>query len=399
MRIALDARWVFREASGIGNYTRELAGELARIPCPHRYVVYFDDAHVMASMSAAGLGNAPHVECRLLSFGVFSPRNQVWLPRELRRDAADLYHAPNYMIPLGAFPRHRRGGIACVATIHDVIPLLFPRAAPRARKARLFPLYRWIMRQVAARADAIITDSEASRADLVEQLRIGPRHHGKVKRVYCGVRMPANSGARPAGGGVPDRERMLLYVGRSDPYKNLCGTVRAFAEARRQAPFPLRLVVAGSRDSRYPEAPALARRMGLEAVVEWRGYVSDSELAALYRAADVLVHLSLYEGFGLQVADAMAAGLPVVCSRAGALPEVVGKAAVTVDPDDVLSAAQAIVRVLSDSALASRLSSEGRERAAAFTWRRAALETLAVYESLNAPDGQTAKGPSAPPAD
>ena len=176
--------------------------------------------------------------------------------------------------------------------------------------------------------------------------------------------------------------RLLLYVGRSDPYKNVTGLIRIFKAARERAPMPLRLCIAGSPDPRYPEAVRLAAELGLSDAVTWTGYLSDEALTALYRRADVLVHPSRYEGFGLQVAEAMASGTPVVCSRAGSLPEVAGDAALMFDPDDIDGFADAVVRVIVDERLSAALRAKGRVRAAGFTWARAARETLAVYRAM-----------------
>jgi glycosyltransferase involved in cell wall biosynthesis len=289
------------------------------------------------------------------------------------------------MIPFLAFPRGRSGSTACVATVHDVIPMVFPHHAPRSRKSRLYPVYRRLMIEVGRRADVILTDSRASRADVVRYLRIAPEAEAKVRTVYCGVAdrfRPAESPPTPAVG--DDEVRTVLYVGRIDPYKNLGTLIRAFARLRKTFPSPVRLRIAGPPDARYAEPAELIRSLGLQDAAEWMGYLSDEELVRCYRTADVLVHPSRYEGFGLQVAEAMACGLPVVCSNASSLPEVAGGAAVMVDPDDVDGFARAVAGILSDPSRAESLSEKGRRRAARFTWERCARETLAAYEEADA---------------
>jgi glycosyltransferase involved in cell wall biosynthesis len=292
----------------------------------------------------------------------------------LRRQGIEVYHAPNYMLPFFAFPRDRPGRIRCVVTIHDVIPLLFPDHAPRSRKARLFFLYRRLMMETARRADLIITVSEASRRDVIGQLAIPPERADRVVAVYNGVEPPA--AAPPAAGTRPP---CLLYVGRFDPYKNVPLLVRAFAALRTEAFPDLRLRLIGPPDPRYPEAGELARALGVDHAVDWAGYVSGPALDRAYREADVLVQPSRYEGFGLPVLEAMAAGTPVVCTRAGALPEVAGDAAVVVEPDDPQALASAVQRVLSDPRERSRLREAGFARVRRFTWARTAEQTLAAY--------------------
>ena len=123
--------------------------------------------------------------------------------------------------------------------------------------------------------------------------------------------------------------------------------------------------------------------MGVQDAITWTGYVSDEELVVAYQGADVLVHPSRYEGFGLQVAEAMSCGLPVICSNAGGLPEVAGDAAILLDPDNVSGFGQKIVDVLSNESLADEMSKKGLSQAAKFTWQRTAAETLAIYEEIS----------------
>jgi len=388
MKIAVDARWIFREISGIGAYTRELISHLAEVDDENEYVLIHNDRSVLdRTMDLPPVAAAPNFRAELFPAGLFSPKSQVLLPGLLRRLGVDVYHSANYMIPLLGFPRNRRGRIGCIATVHDVIPMIFPRHAPRSRKARLYPLYRRLMLETGMRADAIITDSNASRADVIEHLRIPQRSAAKVRTIYCGVSKRFTP--LPGGGSGPSASeqagmRTIFYVGRYDPYKNLAGLVKAVARAIEMCPFPLSLSVAGAPDSRYPEPEQLAAELGIEDRVRWTGYLSDKELLAAYRNADVLVQPSRYEGFGLQVLEAMACGTPVISSDRGSLPEVAGDAAVMVDPDDVEGMAGRIRDVLTDGSLASDLVSKGLRQSARFDWRKTAEETLSVYREFAA---------------
>jgi alpha-1,3-rhamnosyl/mannosyltransferase len=321
--------------------------------------------------------------CLRVPFGVFSPLSQLDLPLRLRREAVSVYHSTNYMIPLPAFPRHRRGRIKAVTTLHDVIPLLFPGHAPRSRKARLFPLYVRLMHDVARRSHAIVTDSNASARDIAACLHLGAEDRARLHTVYCGVEPRFRPGPRPDAGAAGPRR--VLYVGRCDPYKNLETLLRAFAGVAAELREPVELLVAGPPDPRYPEAPALARSLGIADRVRWTGYLSDDELVATYRRADLLAHPSRYEGFGLQIVEAMACGTPVVCSRAASLPEVAGDAAILLDPDDVDGFRRAILDVLRNPGTAARLSEKGLRQAARFTWEATARRMLAIYEQLGEP--------------
>ena len=388
MRIAIDARWIFPEISGIGAYTRELIKHLATVDTANSYSLFFDNDYLRdRTADETGFTGASNMQAHMLPYGVFSIRNQLLLPFYLKREAIDVYHSPNYMIPLLAFPANRRGSTACVVTIHDVIPMIFPHAAPRSKKSRIYPIFAWLMSQVGKKADIIISDSKASAADIIKHLRIPDSQREKVHAIYCGVSpMPSCTDRSAASKKTNTDTRILLYVGRMDPYKNLTGAIQAFAKARELCPFPMKLLVAGSIDERYPEAPRLAKKLNVDNAIEWTGYLTDSELTKAYRKADLLLHPSRYEGFGLQILEAMTCGTPVVCSNTSSLPEVAGDAAILVDPDDSDAFAVHIQRVLTDQDLAQRMSRQGREQAARFTWDKTAQQTLELYNKTGQND-------------
>jgi alpha-1,3-rhamnosyl/mannosyltransferase len=378
-----DARWILPTPSGVGVYARELALRLPGL-LPGRRFTYLArpdvDSAAFVPPDAAG-----RIAIERLPFGPFAPKNQLLLPGLLRRLGADLYHSPGFMVPFLAFRRGGGGRIRCIATIHDVIPLVVPDYAPASRTARLRPLFRFCLRETARRADVLLTVSETSRRDSVSALRLGPEDAARVRAIPNGVDsafFAAAEGRAPVRAASDTSPRTLLYVGRIDPYKNVPLLVEAFAAARSRAPWPLRLVVAGSRDPRYPEAEARARELGIADEVDFAGSIPFAELVAHYRAADLLVHPSRYEGFGLQIAEAFASGLPVLCSDGGATPETAGDAARVVPlAGGAPALADAILALLSDPAELVRLREAGLRRAASFTWDRAAREIAAAIES------------------
>ena len=375
-----DARWILPTPSGIGVYARELALRLPALLPDWRFTFLARPDADTAAFVPPDAGD--RASALRVPFGPLSPKSQLLLPGLLRRLGADLYHAPSFLVPFRAFRRGGGGRVRCVATIHDVIPLVVPDYAPRSRTARLRPLFRLALREAARRADALLTVSETSRRDIVSALRLGPADAARVRAVPNGVDpafLAAAEGRAPVRAADDPAPRTLLYVGRTDPYKNVPLLVEAFAAARARAPWPLRLVVAGSRDPRYPEAEARARALGVADAVEFTGALPFADLVARYRSADLLVHPSRYEGFGLQIAEAMAAGLPVACSDGGAAPEVAGGAARVVPLEGGAPAfADAILALLSDPAELARLREAGLRRAALFSWDRAAREIAAI---------------------
>lgn len=380
MRIALDARWIFEQISGIGCYTRELIRELAHVDRENEYLLLFEHRHLAdRTQEETGFNAAPNMQVKRAPCGLFSPRNQTWLRAFLDEHGARVYHAPNYMIPFFRFPRGRAGHIRCVTTIHDMIPLALPNHAPRSRKTRLFPLYRRLMKEVGARSDFIITVSDFSRQDTIRHLGIPPARAGQVVRVYNGVHPMFHPAVTPIEPGPQE----ILYVGRFDPYKQLVTLVEAFAQLRNTG-LRARLRVIGPPDARYPEPHERARALGLDDAISWSGYISNEALRTAYQRASVFVLPSSYEGFGLPVLEAMACGTPVVCSNATSLPEVAGDAALLVEPGRPEPLAEAIRRALTDTVLADDLRHRGLHRAKTFTWKRAAQETVEVYRRADA---------------
>lgn len=376
--IAIDARWVFRELSGIGRYTLELLRQLGQTGAAFRYIVLVRNRERRETIArAAELEGKANFEFVELPYGVFSPAGQFAAARLLRARGVAVYHSTNFMVPLPAFPRRRPHAVKGVCNIHDLIPLAHPEFTPRALKTRFFPVYRALMHEIARRVDTIATGSEASKRDIVRLLNVPA---GQIVVAPDGVEARYTPGGdKPSARGGP---KTVLYVGRSDPYKNLPGLVEALARLVREGGVDARLRIVGSPDARYPEARETAARLGVTDRVEWAGYLDETDLLQAYRNADVLALLSKYEGFGLPVLEAMACGTPVVCSNAASLPEVAGAAARLVEPGDVAGAAAALREVLTNPAEQARLRAAGLEQAKKFAWRTAAEAMLKLYGEL-----------------
>ena len=373
MKIAIDARWIFPELSGIGTYTLELIRQLVHSDRSNEYVILFQHPELLERISGlARMDEAPHTQTVQVPYGVFSIVGQLRLPGVLRRLGIDVYHSPNFMIPLPAFPRNRKGRIRCVTTVHDLIPLLFPEFAPRSKKSRLFPLYRRLMREVALRSHLILTDSANSQRDILRAMDLPEE---RVLSIPIGV----SPDFTPASG-HHEGPLTLLYVGRMDPYKNVAGVIHVLERVRKLSGLDVRLTIIGPPDARYPSPTDIARSMGVQQHLHWAGYLPMEDLLKTYRQSRALLLLSQYEGFGLPVLEAMACGTPVICSNTSSLPEVAGSAALLVDPDDVEGAACAVTRILTDPKLADDLREKGLRQASLFTWKRTAEQTLKAYE-------------------
>lgn len=378
MKVVFDARWIYDKPSGIGVYAREMMNRLPGLLSQWDFTFLFC-SEALRDRHMSGLGARGNVDARVLPYGPLSAKSQLRLPAELRKLDARLFHTPNYMMPYLAFPRQEGRHMKCIVNIHDVIPLVVEDYAPNSRTSRFKGIFRTCMKQSVLRADCVITGSEVSRRDMVSSLSLGERSASKIHVVYDGA-----GGASGLSEHVPIKTdettpRTMLYVGRMDPYKNVTGLVEALALARKRLNFPLNLVVCGPLDDRYPAAREMAARLGVSDGVRFTGFVSDAELAELYRTSDLLAHPSRYEGFGLQIVEAMRSGLPVCCTDGGSQPEIAGDAACVVKAGDSLALANAIAETLTSPATLQKMKSAGIERAKRFGWEACALQTAEFY--------------------
>jgi glycosyltransferase involved in cell wall biosynthesis len=293
-----------------------------------------------------------------------------------RRFALDVVHDPTGVAPF-LVPR-RWARFARVATIHDMVPFVHPETHERLTNL----LFRHYIPHTLPFVDRIITDSNASERDIVRFFRVRP---DGVATIPCGV--SPRFGPRSASqvfaalsryGIVPP---YLLTVGALQPRKNLVTLLEAFARLRLEG-LPHRLIIVGSKAWKSESVFGRLDDLGLGDAVVFTGYVEDSDLPALYAGAACFVFPSIYEGFGLPPLEAMACGAPVVTSNASSLPEVVGDAAITVDPHDVGGFVAAIRRIVDLPALADELRARGLERSQLFTWERAAAAHADLYHDV-----------------
>ena len=296
---------------------------------------------------------------------------QLVLPAHLRAREIDVLHSPHHTTPMIV------AGCRRVVTFHDLTFFILPERYPRSRLL-YFRSFSWAAAKVAA---MLVCPSQAVRDDIVRILHAPPEKVRPIAEAAAPAFRPIDDPA------VLDRlrydhmlpERFILSVGSLEPGKNRTTLLKAFAVLRRRG-VKQKLVVAGQRAWKYGADFRLAEDLGLKGQVIFTGYVTPGEMPALYNAADLFVFPSLYEGFGLPVLEAMACGVPVVASNASSIPGVAGDAALLVDPRDASALCDAMERVLKDSGLHATLRQRGLERAATFSWEKAARETIAVYE-------------------
>ena len=375
-RYGLDVTLMLGRRTGIGRTVEELTARVPPLLAADETLVLL--ARTFRLNPLFGVSHAPLLALagpRVEVVRVPLPSRVIaTTPVERCAGPLDVLHGPNSALPATS-------GARAVLTIHDVGPLRRPQDVPRSFAAG----FRRGLADALRRADRVLTVSDFT-ADEVASLLGVPR--GRMETVRPGV-----SAAFAARGDRDSDRRLLaqrhgvegpfvLFVGTTNPRKNLPRLLDAFASARRRASLPQELVLAGDRG--FDDARDDVADRSLGGVVRVAGYVDEAELTAFYRCADALALPSLYEGFGLPVIEAMAAGCPVLTSASSGLSEVAGDAAVLVDPESTDSIATGLAGLLTDAALRSRLADAGRRRAAAFSWDAFAARHLAIWRELAA---------------
>jgi glycosyltransferase involved in cell wall biosynthesis len=340
VRIGIDCRKI--ADFGIGTYVRELLRAMTAAAPDETFVAFGPSAiesHLPSSGSIERVDvDAPH----------YSIRELAAIGRAANGAKLDLFHAPHYVIPLVRGP--------VVATIHDLIHLQVRHANP------LRLLYaRGMLRRATRRPARIITVTEAVARMIAHAY---PHSAPKIRAVHNGVEDRFFRASPPS---LPGR-RYLLWIGNDKPHKNLRGLIAAWRKVAPSLP-DCDLVLAG--------APADA--LCGETQVRVAGFVPAEELPSLLAGAVALILPSLIEGFGLPVAEAMAAGCPVIASAISPLQEVAGDAAAWCDPADPESIAAAIISLVENPALRAELIVKGQLRAERFRWHSSAEKTLEIY--------------------
>jgi glycosyltransferase involved in cell wall biosynthesis len=294
-------------------------------------------------------------------------RLQLPLWVDLFTGPVDVFHSPDFVLP----PVRRA---RTILTVHDLTFMRVPQSA--------FPTVRAYLNQVVPRsvrrADLVLADSQCAKNDLVELLGIPPE---KIEVVYAGIEprfhpFDDRSVLEPVRVRYCLPRRFILTVGTLEPRKNHVRLIEAFARLRREG---LKLVIAGGKGWMYEEIFAKIEELDLRDEVIFPGFIADEDLPALYNLAELFAYPSLYEGFGIPPLEAMACGTPVVASNTSSLPEVVGQGGLLVSPTDVEALAEAMQRLLDDSALREQLVARGLVQARRFTWRAAAERLLEAY--------------------
>lgn len=381
MRIAIDGRTITRSKSGVGMYALRTVESLLRIDTENEYHLFLvEETDQLA---------APNLKKILIPGYDQIGRNRWWenvmLPSYLKNQSIDLFFSPAYALTMQprlqhVFPFLPPLTTKLVVTIHDVIGLVMPEMF--TWKMRLW--LRVFTSNAARVAHRIIVISQTTKNDVVRYTGCPP---DRISVIYNSV----DERFRPRED-MRERQRVqkkynlpdtfILYVGNIEPRKNLPTLAQAYSLLPEPVKQNYPLVIAGGLGWKTGPILESLKQYDSNDTIILAGYIEDEDLPTLYNLATLFVYPSLYEGFGYPVLEAMACGIPVITSNRASLPEVAGDAAILVDPLDAKFLAREMERVLLDGALRKELQKKGLQRAAQFSWRQNAEETLELFKRV-----------------
>lgn len=360
MKIIIDARMVDDKLHGIARYTYEIINKLA----------YENDLDITLLVNNLDLSKDIFKNDKLkfikMKSPFLSPNEQVELPYVLNKFKDVLFHSPSFVSsPL----------IKCksVMTIHDLNHIKFPQYYSKLHKY----YYKYIVKNCVLKAEKIITVSQYSKEELLKWLRcsedkIEVTYNGLDKK-FCLIDDVDKLEKVKHKYDLP--KKYMLYIGNQKPHKN----VKRLLEAISLLEDNITLVINGTPND---DIKNFLRQYKIKNKVKFIGYVDDKDLPALYNLAYLFIFPSLYEGFGLPPLEAMACGCPVITSNTSSLPEVVGDAALLIDPYSCEEIAEAIRKLLRDNSLYQELIKKGLANAHKFSWSITTKHTLNIYENI-----------------
>jgi len=376
MRIAIDYTAAIRQGAGIGAYVRSLVSALLHQDQNNQYTLLTSGRPTAQRPFPQGehvRGKATLIPDRYLNILWYRWRIPL-LPATLFTGPTDIYHGPDFALP----PLSRR--TRTVVTIHDLAFLEHPEYAVPSLAAYL----QKVVADSVQRADVITTVSHEVSRTLIKHFQAPAE---KLATIPAGVAPYFRRETNPMLLAATRhkfslKHPLLLAVGTLEPRKNHLGLIKAYHHLLQQKKAPAMLAIAGGKGWLYEETQKLVSELKLEKHVRFLGRVSDLELIHLYSMADIFAFPSYFEGFGIPPLEAMACGAPVITSNTSSLPEVVGDAALLVDPHSVEEIAHAIDRLLQDEQLRQELRTKGYQHVKHYTWEHSARKLLSLYERL-----------------
>jgi len=370
MKVVIEVVPQLSGKRGIGVYTENLIKCLAEIDKESEYIIFSwffrDYEEKLRMLFCPKQENFSLLVKKFPDSLVNKLEWQIGLPiiRNFLKDKIDIYHSLGPRLP-------KLKNIKKVITVHDLIYEIHPEWVNNK--------FLRANREAIKNADLIIADSKNTKEDL---LRFYNLNEEKIQVVYLGVdrkvfRPIEDAKMTKQKYSLPDR--FILGVGPFEPRRNIVGLLKAYKKIKEKISFDYKVVLVGNETD---EIKKEIQELGLTKDVIFTGYVPQNDLVAIYSLATIFVHPSFYEGFGLQILEAMSCGCPVITSNISSLPEVAGKAGLLVNPHNIEEISEAIYKLISDSNLRDRLVKEGFLQVEEFSWQKTAEKTLEIYKSL-----------------
>ncbi len=378
MKIGINSLFFKFPTNGSAQYLSHLVRALGEVDQQNEYILLGPQP---LSQGSDSLTSFPYLTKPVPAFAASNENVEklIWEqytgPAAARKAGVDIFHVPYFAPPY--FPR-----TPTVVTIHDVIPLRLPLY----RAGVSVNAYMKLVARAAHKATLVIAISQHAKQDMIDALQLPAERIRVIYEAAGDEYHPITDAAKLAE--VRERygvgSRYILYLGGLDARKNVPQLVKAFAHVYRQLGDPsLQLLIAGNPEKQsgplFPDPRPVASDLGMTGQIVYR-FIEEEDKPAIYSGASVFVFPSLYEGFGLTPLEAMSCGAPVICSNRTSLPEVVGDAAISLNPDDTHAMVEAMCDVLTKSDLRADLQERSLQRATRFNWRKTAAETVAAYE-------------------
>jgi glycosyltransferase involved in cell wall biosynthesis len=369
LKIAIEARpikWSY--GTGIGNYTASMIEKLYEIDKENEYTFLWPDDNPTPYIPFKG-------SYSFYSLPKDDERETIEIPLWLSKERADLFHLPQNGFRI---PSTKTSKI--IVTIHDLIPYFLPEMV----RPSFLKRFTREMPEIVEQADHILTVSQFSKQDIINIFGTDPQKisvvHSAPTEAYQPLPKLATQKKITALYGL--RKPYILYAGGLNPRKNVAELIYAYSKVHRDLPHLQQLIILGGNSNHTDQLKQLVEALNLKADVIFPGFVNSEDLPLLYNGADLFVYPSLYEGFGLPPIEAMACGTPVITSNVSSIPEIVGDAAMMINPVDTLQLAETIFSVLSSEELRVSLIQKGLQHSRTYNWYHNTAQILAVYQHV-----------------
>ncbi len=375
MKVSIELQPCLKNKSGIGVYTYELTKRLENfkdIKFQGNIFNFLNRNDIEQDIPDLTLNKNI---CSLFPYSIY---RRIWRCMPIKynvlfRNDADIYQFFNFIVPTNISGK-------VITTIHDLTYILYPETMDKKNRERL----KKDMINTVNRVDYILTISENSKNDIIKYLNIP---EDKITVIYPGVDEMYKQ--------VLDEKhiekikrkyniigRYLLYLGTLEPRKNIETIIKSYNDFIKSSDEDIKLVLAGKKGWLYDSIFNLVSEYGLENNVVFTDYVDDSDKPALYQGAEIFLFPSLYEGFGIPVAEAMASRTPVITSNSSSLPEVAGDSAIITEPLDYRKISESIKKILRDSNIRQKMIENGIKQVEKFNWDDSAEKLRKIYIDL-----------------